>query len=206
MNWERQLITHQLNIIIENLDEGKDIVSVIADSGSDHSYLLAHDLDGIIWGKWSNDRLILPDQYSPSFQSDTLYQARVFNSTSEYFWWKASDGWHQRRIIEGNSGEWQVAAFDENQILWGTSSSISQDQQFTVVTEGAQGFYSAIPVSITIPEPIDEGILSERLTLRVRHYLGELANGMNYVAMSRLVAIEQVNFRSAKSTYSTLGA
>jgi CRISPR-associated protein (TIGR03984 family) len=160
-------------------------------------YLLAHANDGVIWGRLdengrlltSHDALIntnkppsMAQSVLPPLRSQTLQQVRLFNDEAElYIWHDGEGGWNGRFIQDSDSDDnatWQKA-FDENYLLWGTYAAAALENDFTLVADGVQGLYHAVPI-VADPD-------KKPLYLQIRHYL--VTEGMAQVDASRLVAI-----------------
>jgi CRISPR-associated protein (TIGR03984 family) len=173
-------------------------------------YLLAHANDGVIWGrldetgslltshdalyktkasdKWDVSRIKTATASLPLLQIETLQQARLFNDQTELYMWRDGDGktWHGRLIANVTTEEtndWSES-FDEPQLLWGTHGTHLADG-FTLLEDGAQGLYHAVPVKLTLDDD-NNGELKKSPQLLVRHYLSR--EGAAQVAASRLVA------------------
>ena len=175
-------------------------------------YLLAHADDGVIWGRFDGQQLttshdVAPN--SPPLQKKTLQTARVFAPAGELLIWRDEAGeWAARliaEITETNTTDEQAnhpstetsqsapkvewtKAFDEYQILLGTNTK-PPDRGFTLMSEGSQGLFHALPLNFT-------GQISEQvrpLRLVVRHYLKADDNGFLRVNASRLVDLHLVN-------------
>jgi len=146
--------------------------------------LLAHALDGVIWGKIESGRLLT----SSSFNIATLQELRLFNSEREIHVWRIGDTWHARQIVDKDD----ITADDyieESHILWGTKVT-GQNGIFITVEDGAQGLRHTVPIDAT-------GVndKNSRLCLVVRHYFDEDENtGVNYIAYSRLVNLDVKEF------------
>jgi CRISPR-associated protein (TIGR03984 family) len=157
------------------------------------TYLLAHTSDGVIWGRFDDGELVTshdvaPPQYSPPFQVETLLTARVFAPTGELLVWRDEDGeWAARLIAEKQLADattgWN-SAFEEQQIVLGTKTD-SLKRGFTLMSEGAQGLFHAVPLELSLPASGDERWHPLRLV--VRHYWEEDKHGFTRVHASRLV-------------------
>jgi CRISPR-associated protein (TIGR03984 family) len=159
------------------------------------TWLLAHDEDGVIWGRIDESRLTTShdasnenshaSSISPELRTDTLQQARLFGPQGELFVWR--DGmanWRFRliRVVkEGEESEFNEA-IEEKYILWGTDPE-PLSEEFTLMSDGAHGMRHIVPIRV-------EGRFDEStrpLRLQVRHYLNEDQTGFVYIAESRLV-------------------
>src|SRR5258708_39601717 len=94
--------------------QNNDLIQWVQDNGNNAQWLLAHTLEGIVWGRReeSNATWLIPEMVS-SFRQPTLRQKKpqqlkklqqlwLFGENGEiYLWW---DGgmWQQREIIEGH--------------------------------------------------------------------------------------------------------
>ncbi len=169
-------------------------------------FLLAHAEDGVIWGTFDDkgnlktsfeasanakyDADILRGWGRAELRQETLWQARIFGDNAELFLWRDGDGkFHARVIQDGGAlaadekGVRFQEAFDEPQILWGTDAK-ALDNDFTLMTDGAQGMRHAVPLKVE--SVADESVRPLRLV--VRHYLAD--EDFARVAASRLVELK----------------
>lgn len=154
-------------------------------------YLLAHADDGVIWGRLEGEELItshdVASEYSPPLRSTTLQMARIFAHAGELLVWRdEADKWAGRLIAEATPGaapEW-TAAFDEQQVLWGTNAR-PRERGFTLMSDGSQGLFHVIPLNLT--GQFDEQ--TRPLRLVVRHYLKADDYGFVRVNASRLLSL-----------------
>lgn len=152
------------------------------------SYLLAHAEDGIIWGRFDNEKLTTSEKifHKPDFKVDfpklrllTLQQCRVFGENGEILLWRISETKFKWRFI-GNPNEEQIP---ESQILWGTNG-IKRDN-FTLLWDGAQGFKHAVPFADI---ELNGDRLVKPVRLLVHHYIKyEEETGLARIYRSRLV-------------------
>ena len=185
---------------MRELKEGKAFVKSLSVSGDTIDWLrqqakagdvlLAHQDDGVVWGKahkdgdWVTSDAVLST--SPALKGDCLWSARLFNAQREILLWRDGDGnWHAREISDGASEgepdftEW----YDEPQLLWGDHGKhkkVVGDVTFAVLEEGAQGLRHAPPKAI-----------AERGKLSTRNYIGYDEDGCAFVKASRLVVLEE---------------
>jgi CRISPR-associated protein (TIGR03984 family) len=142
-------------------------------------YLLAHALDGIIWGLVEQSNInysIFDGSPSPEFRWETLQQIRLFGVKDEFFMWRNSSGWQSRHIQEDAQG-YSGHALTESWTLWGTDP-VKTYGQFTLVREADLGIRQAFPLPYTDRRDF---------YLMVRHYLQYNSEGSAYVHISRLV-------------------
>jgi CRISPR-associated protein (TIGR03984 family) len=158
-------------------------------------YLLAYAQDGVIWGQFLQDGLVLAGDEFSSIQvvlaPRNLIQLRAFGERAELLMWQdytcnqhaenfeTRREWHARILRDGKGDE--VESFDENYLLWGWKGEKGkQGNHFTLLVEGEQGLMHAPPV-------IGLGA-KERAVLVVRHYLGQNEEeDQAFIALSRLV-------------------
>lgn len=147
-------------------------------------YLLAHAVDGVIWGRFE-DGLTLSgeafDQVFVKLRPFTLQQARLFGPAGELHLWRNEDGLHSHLILDGQ--ETPDDAYEELHWLWGEGISIDDTKGFSLMEEGQQGLYHAVP------KIIEEGASA---ALQVRHYIDHDIQGQAYVTSSRLVDLVEV--------------
>lgn len=159
-------------------------------------YLLAHTLDGVIWGKLHEGKLQLGQSaYTPPFADDMLQEARLFGSAGEIYIWRSGGAWHGRfiRAAQADEQATYIESIDEPQMLWGNQVE-SRPNSFSVMSDGAQGLQHAVPC--IVPDPTaaqatknNPKQYKERpLRLVVRHYLAQEA--VAHIVTSRLVALE----------------
>ena len=151
-------------------------------------YLLAHGEDGIIWGRFDNQKLTTAEKIFhkkhdfvdlPKLRLLTLQQCRIFGLNGEILLWRISETMFKWRFI-GNPKEEQIP---ESQILWGTNG-IKRDN-FTLLSDGSQGLKHAVPFT-------DIELKGDRLVkpvrLLVHHYIKyEEETGLARIYRSRLV-------------------
>jgi CRISPR-associated protein (TIGR03984 family) len=178
------------------------------------TYLLAHALDGVIWGrvaengrlhtsydalhntqadgKWDTSRIEAARKTLPSLRVESLQQARLFSEQAELYVWQDGDGgWNGRLLTsvgEGQTADW-LESFNEPQILWGTHGT-RLEHDFTLLEDGQQGLYHAAPVALKLNDK-NNGTLKQSLRLIIRHYLDYDEQGQAYIAVSRLVALKE---------------
>ncbi len=175
--------------------------------------LLAHAMDGVIWGRldesgrlhtshdalhatqaqsaWDKYRINAAQNSLPPLRPETLQQARLFGVQAELHIWRDGDGtWHGRwlrDVADGETPNWSES-FDEPQLLWGTYGA-RLEHGFTLLEDGAQGLYHAVPIEIPLNEEAN-GQLKQSVRLNIRHYLAYDEQEQVYVAVSRLVNVE----------------
>ncbi|QFS51965.1 CRISPR-associated protein Csx19 [Nostoc sphaeroides] len=146
-------------------------------------FLLAHAVDGVIWGKFKDGKLLTADGvfgFLPKLRLFTLQQCRAFGERSEVMLWQTNEGFKARLIQDEKDTEF----IPENQILWGTQvDKICGD--FTLVSDGSQGLRHAVP--LTDIEFDDKQKLYRPLRLSVHHYIDYDDSGVARIVLSRLV-------------------
>ncbi len=196
---KREILKHQAVV------EGVDVSTLVdvrawleAQAATYHTYqlmwLLAHADDGVIWGKLKDNRIITSHEATqgngharpvyPTLRLETLQQARLFSESAELLLWRDGDNTWQARLIRDahpdEKTEWDEA-IDEEHLLWGTHPDPLNDD-FTLMTDGAQGLAHAVPLNIS-------GRFSEEarpLRLAMRHYVKEDITGFVRIVASRL--------------------
>jgi CRISPR-associated protein (TIGR03984 family) len=199
--------------VLERLDD-KDVkaLNVGSEAGSENTlvnwlereadfrnlrWLLAHADDGVIWGRVDKDATNQTVQLktssraapnvSPPLRLRTLQAARLFSSEAELLIWRDGDSHFQARVISdvatSDEADW-IEAFDERQMVWGTHGK-SLPEDFTLLTDGAQGLRHAVPLATTINAKGE----TNPPRLVVRHYLNR--EGFARVVTSRLVGFEE---------------
>ena len=120
--------------------------------GLTFKWLLAFAIDGVIWGKFDADRLIMYEKadlqgyneaiqasYTP-FRSETLQQMLIFGEQAQLSIWRDDDQWGSHIIRDSAN------IIDETQILWGTHAEAVGD--WTFLTDGNQGMHHLIPLDL----------------------------------------------------------
>jgi CRISPR-associated protein (TIGR03984 family) len=177
-------------------------------------WLLAHDLDGVIWGELRKDTLALSCDDAAfadgqcTLQWETLQQARLFSAAGELLLWYGPHVPESGASITGGSSEgWQARLFqddpaasdapdvggritlldciDESYLLWGTGAPEPARSGFRQYVEGAQGISHTPPLT-----QAPRGATRNRARLSVRHYLQEDADtGELAIGASRLMEL-----------------
>jgi len=160
------------------IEDGISIEAWLNKLGKTNDFLLAHAIDGVIWGKIEGGRLVT----SATLNHTTLQELRLFNKQREIHLWSVDDAWYAR-LIEDKDGITPDDYIEEAHILWGTKGT-PQPTGFTRLEDGAQGLAHHVPIDATSVTP------KKRVRLGVRHYFGEDENGVNYIAYSRLTTLE----------------
>ena len=155
---------------------------------ADRVWLLAHALDGVIWGRFANGTLTTShdaDPTLPTLDTNTLLQCRMFGRKSEVMLWQNDDGWHTTTITDpANSNEY----IDEDQLLWGDHGETLVND-FTRLSDGSQGLCHAVPFAYS-SLVFDKASVHRPLRLRVRHILGfDAKTGGAFIRASRLVEV-----------------
>ncbi len=187
--WERK--TDPIQCQLEDVPIEGDFEEWLSSYASSGDYLLAHALDGVIWGRFTNERLVtsheLASDISPPLRLETLQQLRLFNEHSELLLWGEDNVFRARRMTDGAGKEY--AAFDEPHILWGTKGQ-PLNNHFTLLEDGAQGLRHIVPINA---QTVNQDNI--RVCLRVRHYIDvQEETGVNYIAYSRLAGLEVVTY------------
>lgn len=147
-------------------------------------YLLAHADDGVIWGRFDDEKLTIanevftkPDCDFPPLRLSTLQQSRIFGQQGEVLLWKHGEKWKGRFI--GNS---QEDIISERQILWGTHGK--KRGNFTLLWDGSQGLKHAVPFTEII---LNNDKLAKPVRLVVHHYITYGEDDLARIYRSRLV-------------------
>ncbi len=150
------------------------------------TYFLAHADDGVIWGQMQDGQLQLSGEafteVAVELRPLTLQQARLFGTRGELLIWRGESGnWQGRYLYDDADANGHHDMLDEKHRLWGKAVGRSSNG-FTLMRDGAQGMLHAPPLDL----PVDS-----RAVLCVRHYLGYDEQGQAYIALSRLVKVEE---------------
>ncbi|MCI0626821.1 MAG: CRISPR-associated protein Csx19 [Acidobacteria bacterium] len=147
-------------------------------------FLLAHAVDGVIWGQVTNGRLALAGdvfkEIETPLNAETLQQARLFGPAGELFLWQTPAGITARLIEDGEATP--VNSIADHQWLWGTVGDRGREEQgFSLLFDGRQGLLHAPPIT---------GLgKNDRVVLTLRHYVDYAPDGQAYIAGSRLTGL-----------------
>ena len=123
--WERKielLRTHHESGKLE-----KDPISWFNEHTQPDDLMLAHALDGVIWGRQDTSGNWDYPPTSPELRLETLQQIRVFNLNRELYAWKTHNTWYFR-IIKDGIGDIEYKVMDESHLLSGTSNHNIEDK------------------------------------------------------------------------------
>lgn len=158
-------------------------------------YLLAHAMDGVIWG-WVKTHEIhtshdVAPEISPPLRLETLQQLRLFNLDYEIRLWPGREGWEAVEVSDVLDPT--ATAITEAQLLSGTYAK-QLEHGFIYLEDGAQGLRHIIPPveggeSLNGQLGLFDDAQLRRASLRVRYYLTEDALGVNSIALSRLTGL-----------------
>lgn len=152
--------------------------------------LLAFDLDGLIWGKIESDKLVIAHEHAVPLNADTLQEARLFGNSGELHIWRVGNDLQAQIITDDLNGKGNEY-IDESQILWGDDAEPIGGTEFSLMSDGVQGLYHAVPLpSEKIPTKKEGGY--RPLRLQVRHYLVEDELDQARIGFSRLVKVTAV--------------
>lgn len=177
----------QLEGQIVSVEDFKNLPQWLESKAKAHKfkYLLAHAEDGVIWGKFDEERLITANQIFtelpqklPALRLSTLQRCRVFGQTGELLLWRSNNVWKYRFI-----GQPDCAYIQENQMLWGTNS-IEEKDGFTLIEDGSEGLRHAVPYADI---PFSSNHKKHPLHLEVHHYINYDDDGLARINISRLV-------------------
>lgn len=181
-----------------------DLQDWLCEQAKISSLLLAHAIDGVIWGQLDNGELLtshrVAPEISPELRIETLQQLRLFNEHYEVKLWRVGNEWQAIRISD--TEDKSAVAIDEQQLLWGTHAKPSA-HGFIELEDGAQGLRHVIPpfednkplLEIIQHRKGDLGLRADkakpltRVCLKVRHYLTENDLGVNTITISRLLGL-----------------
>ena len=150
--------------------------------------LLAFALDGLIWGRIESGKLVIAHEHSVPLNADTLQEAWLFGNNGELHIWRVNGNLQAQTIADDLNGEGNEY-IDESQILWGDQAEPIGDTEFSMMSDGVQGLYHAVPLPFEkIPTKKDGGY--RPLRLQVRHYLVSDELEQARIGFSRLVRLE----------------
>lgn len=169
-----------------------------------YHYLLAHTIDGIIWGTRDGaDWRLSCDQHhppQPAFTQEMVLEIRLFAPEAEVYVWRGNGRFYIRTVQDNVANPTRsYEAYDEPQILWGTRGELVSTH-FVRLTDGGQGLAHDVP----LPGLGNFDAQNVRpVYLSVRHYVErDVATGLARVTMSRLfdlafIPMEEQNDTSA---------
>jgi CRISPR-associated protein (TIGR03984 family) len=173
---------------LENVPSDESFETWLLKHAENGDILLAHADDGVIWGYVDNNQLHTSDKVAPNISPPlspiTLQQLRLFNQKQELRVWRTGKNAFRAAIIADEKSSSDMA-FDEDHLLWGTKAELKNN--FFLLEDGEQGLRHVIPAIEGIRD--GEILLEKRICLKVRHYLQEADNGVNSIAVSRLVKL-----------------
>lgn len=163
-----------------------DIRSWLADISKryDSKYLLAHADDGVIWGQFTNNKLMLAGDFfelaKVDLRATTLQEARLFGTKGEILIWRTESGFSGRAITDEMLTK-DVDYLEEEYWLWG--SSVNTINKFTLMQDGQQGLLHVPPI---------QAEEKKAAVLIIRHYLSNDEFGQAFISCSRLVGLKIV--------------
>lgn len=166
--------------------------------------LLGFTWDGVVWGKVEGQKLYtayeaeqeakvdqVSESYSAKFLNDRLQEVWLFGESVCLHLWQSDGKWRACRITDKDGSSYEYV--EEQQILWGDQATAIGDSGFTLMSDGQQGLYHAVPIgkvhTIKNKQGREGGYRPLRLT--VRHYL-DPDEPFARIAFSRLVKLESV--------------
>jgi len=152
-------------------------------------YLLAHAEDGIIWGKFDNNKLKIANNifpaYCPKLRLLTLQQCRIFGKSGEILLWKTEQKWNARLTQDDPNQDFP----EEAQILWGTKIEL-EGEDFTLLADGSQGLKHAVPLK-DLSSYFSTDEMYRPIRLIVKHYIDyDNKTGIARISLSRLVSLK----------------
>jgi CRISPR-associated protein (TIGR03984 family) len=192
-SYQRAIIPYRANIIDVDVWQKENFKEWLKAQATAPMYILAHALDGVIWGWVTQDGILTSREVSPPLKIETLLQLRLFNADCEIRLWHVGEDW--RAVKTTDEEDTSAAAIDEPQLLWGTHATRGANT-FTQLEDGSQGLIHAVPLEQSLDGNLglrDKKTL-QRVCLHVRHYLTEDAMGVNSVTISRLLGLGVENY------------
>lgn len=178
----REIENCSLQMAEVSTDQIENIDKWLADNAPNSAdTLLAFALDGLIWGKLKEGKLIIAHDYTVELRADTLQEARVFGESGELHVWRVGDGFQACQFVDSRGDSHQY--FDEAQMLWGDHAEKIGESGFALMSDGVQGLHHAVPL------PLDGAYDQRPLRLVIRHYLAT-NEPFARIAHSRLVKLE----------------
>jgi CRISPR-associated protein (TIGR03984 family) len=191
-DWQRTPQTVQADFQLVSMNA--PLLDWLASRAQADDLLLAHALDGVIWGYYDDTGTMHTAKTSPAMRSATLQQIRVFNAQRELYVWRNANRTWQARIITDGAGT-ACDTFDEAHIVLGTSNHAPDDQGFTRMVQGAEGLVHSVPIAIDVDTIHPDQHPDTRLGLIVRHYLqAHPQSAMTTISASRFVSLEVLTY------------
>ncbi|MDX2043171.1 MAG: CRISPR-associated protein Csx19 [Acidobacteriota bacterium] len=166
-------------------------------------YALIHLDDGVLWGRIDNGKLVIPladdCDWVPQLRALTIQQCRLFSCRGEFFIWRIAEGkWRGRKLLDVQGVEY--SKIEESQLLIGNEIAAKPPDDFNksirnlpddfmAIREKSTGLRQVVPRIARIDD-------DHRLALVVRHYLSEDEDGQANVKCSRLVRLEEQDFKA----------
>jgi len=152
-------------------------------SAPDYGFLLAHMDDGVLWGRFKGNDLLLsaqafPNQLPVKLEAETLQTLRLFGDDGELLIWRTAPMHFAGRLLLDAAND-DIEQFSERQLLWGEHTS--EKNGFTLLVEGEQGFLHAPPIVLQS---------GQRACIVVRNFIDYDDDNQAAIAASRLVGIE----------------
>jgi CRISPR-associated protein (TIGR03984 family) len=185
----------KIGFVTETIPPPDDLEAWLHEQAATESWLLAHAVDGVIWGavtkEWLATSHDVAPQVSPPLRLETLQQLRLFNAAYEVQLWRTDNDLQALRVTE--TADADTPLIDEPHLLWGTFAK-PLAHGFTWLEDGAQGLVHILP-------PFEDSDLLDgqlgartdnvlrRAFIHVRHYFVENDMGVNTIGMSRFMGL-----------------
>lgn len=152
------------------------------------TWLLAFAEDGVIWGKLTNDKLVLSSS-TPPLVAPTLLEARLFGEAGEVHLWRTDTGFSACHVTD-TAREGVTGAADEWLRLWGVEAE-GTTNGFTQLVDGQEGLRHAVPLMVPKDAFTRSHPRYHPTILKIRHYFQvDQDTGVTSIALSRLVSVK----------------
>lgn len=95
-------------------------------------YLLAHSIEGVIWGRFESNKLVLAPNSTSLFVPENLFDLRAFGEKAEILAWNNGDSWQDRL----SQSEKDADTADETVLIWGTRCAQTTNGFSLLVEDG----------------------------------------------------------------------
>jgi CRISPR-associated protein (TIGR03984 family) len=181
-------LAQEITINPAEMDKAEKITAWLEKQAGQHKleWLLVHADDGLIWGRFDekNELTLSGEAFKPLevlIRPETLNEARVFSAGAEVLLWKHNDSFSARLIADDFAPPDYESGYEEKYLLWGRAED-QQENSFTLMREGQQGFLHAPPIKIST---------GKNASLTVRHYFSFDQYDRAYISLSRLVSVQE---------------
>ena len=159
----------------------------------EYAFLLAHMDDGVVWGRFKDNDLLLSgdafaDQLPVELEAETLQSLRLFGQDGELLIWRTVPMSFLGRLLLDAENE-DIEQITERQLLWGEHAD--ENDGFTLLVEGEQGFLHAPPIVLQS---------GQRACIVVRNFIDYDEDCQATIAASRLVTLSAAEYSTEEGS------